>query len=303
VDLLNVRKIWDAAPHSAFTDLARFGDAWFCTFREGEAHVSPHGALRVISSSDGVKWSSMALHTSETGDLRDPKLCITPSSRLMLCAASALHQPAPASHQSVVYFSDDGRAWDGPVAVGDPGFWIWRVTWHLGMAYGVGYERSARGGGRVRLYRSTDGQRFDVLVETLCDAGFPNEATLRFLDDDTGLCLLRREQDTRSALLGIARPPYQAWRWLDLGVQVGGPNLIVLPDRRCLVGGRLYEGCQRMALCWLDHKLGVTREALALPSGGDCSYPGLVWYGDTLWVSYYSSHEGNAAIYLARVAA
>ena len=36
---------------------------------------------------------------------------------------------------------------------------------------------------------------------------------------------------------------------------------------------------------------------LTLPSGGDTSYPGLVWHDGLLWVSYYSSHEGKAAIY------
>jgi len=41
-------------------------------------------------------------------------------------------------------------------------------------------------------------------------------------------------------------------------------------------------------------------ELLRLPSGGDTSYPGLVWHGGLLWVSYYSSHEGRASIYLAR---
>ena len=38
---------------------------------------------------------------------------------------------------------------------------------------------------------------------------------------------------------------------------------------------------------------------LILPSSGDCSYPGLVWHDDRLWMSYYSSHEGKANIYLA----
>jgi hypothetical protein len=28
---------------------------------------------------------------------------------------------------------------------------------------------------------------------------------------------------------------------------------------------------------------------------------GMVWHGGVLWVSYYSSHEGDAAVYLARV--
>jgi hypothetical protein len=41
---------------------------------------------------------------------------------------------------------------------------------------------------------------------------------------------------------------------------------------------------------------------LELPSGGDCSYPGLLWHDDSLHVTYYSSHEGGkAAVYYAKV--
>src|SRR5262249_6659452 len=43
------------------------------------------------------------------------------------------------------------------------------------------------------------------------------------------------------------------------------------------------------------------KELITLPSGGDTSYAGLVWHDDLLWVSYYSSHEGRAPIYLAKV--
>jgi hypothetical protein len=41
---------------------------------------------------------------------------------------------------------------------------------------------------------------------------------------------------------------------------------------------------------------------LTLPSGGDTSYAGIADAGDgTLRVTYYSSHEGKTAIYLATV--
>ncbi len=42
-------------------------------------------------------------------------------------------------------------------------------------------------------------------------------------------------------------------------------------------------------------------EALQLPSGGDTSYAGMAWHDGLLWISYYSSHEGKANIYLAKV--
>ena len=41
--------------------------------------------------------------------------------------------------------------------------------------------------------------------------------------------------------------------------------------------------------------------ALTLTSGGDTSFPELVWHDGLLWMSYYSSHEGKSAIYLAKV--
>jgi hypothetical protein len=40
---------------------------------------------------------------------------------------------------------------------------------------------------------------------------------------------------------------------------------------------------------------------VTLPSGGDTSYSAFGWHEGLLWVSYYSSHEGKTAIYLAKV--
>jgi hypothetical protein len=40
---------------------------------------------------------------------------------------------------------------------------------------------------------------------------------------------------------------------------------------------------------------------LVLPSGGDTSYAGMVWRENLLWLSYYSSHEDHASIYLAQL--
>ncbi len=58
--------------------------------------------------------------------------------------------------------------------------------------------------------------------------------------------------------------------------------------------------CLARCLCWIERK-GLLTEFLKLPSGGDTSYPGLVWHDGLLWVSYYSSHEGKSSIYLAKV--
>jgi hypothetical protein len=57
---------------------------------------------------------------------------------------------------------------------------------------------------------------------------------------------------------------------------------------------------ESMLLATLD-AAGRSTPWVTLPSGGDCSYPGMAWHDGILWVAYYSSHEGKAAIYLARV--
>jgi hypothetical protein len=299
-DLVSVRKIWNAAPHNAFTDLARFGGQWFCAFREGQAHVSPDGALRVITSADGEKWVSAALIKSPTGDLRDAKLAITPENKLMLTAAEARRAPATRSHQSLVWMSDDGTAWGKPANIGDPDFWLWRTTWHKGAAYSIGY--GCRSDNHwTRLYKSTDGKQFEILRDKLYDEGYPNETSLLFLPDDRCYCLLRRDGEPNTALLGVSSPPYTEWRWKDLGTRIGGPHIIRLPNGRIVAAVRLHDGGVRTSLCWLDADTAKLTEFLKLPSGGDNSYAGLVWHDAHLWISYYSSHEGKASIYLAKV--
>src|SRR5262245_15266795 len=114
------RKILDQAPHNAFTDLVKFKDRWYCVFREGKGHVSPDGALRVITSPDGEKWESAALLTPPNSDLRDAKINIIPSGELMLCGAEAMHDRSQKTHQSLAWFSKDGRTWSEKVEIGEP---------------------------------------------------------------------------------------------------------------------------------------------------------------------------------------
>jgi hypothetical protein len=300
--LVEGRRIWDQAKHNAFTDLLRHKGQWYCVFREGSAHVSPDGALRVIVSDDGETWESKALITSPKYDLRDAKLTVTPDGRLMLNGAGMIAD-AKVRYYSMVWFSsDDGQTWTEGRQIGDPGFWLWRSQWHKGMAYSMGYatyrDRTQR---TLRLYRSKDGGTFDTLVDQLSAPAGCGEDTILFMKDQSALCLLRHETGDKMAQLGTAQPPYTDWKWRDLNLRIGGPNMIQLPDGRILAATRLYSGGARTSLSWLDPKEGKLTEVLKLPSGGDTSYAGLVLHEGLLWISYYSSHEGKTSIYLAKV--
>src|SRR4051812_14848479 len=83
-NVISVNRVWHSGQHNAFTDLIQYKGQWFCTFRESRAHVGGNGKIRVLASKDGDSWTPAGLLAEEGIDLRDPKLSITPDSRLML---------------------------------------------------------------------------------------------------------------------------------------------------------------------------------------------------------------------------
>ncbi|MBM3785881.1 MAG: exo-alpha-sialidase, partial [Acidobacteria bacterium] len=178
-----VTRIWDAAPHNAFTDLTYFKGRFICAFREARRHVSTDGKLRVLASKDGKKWQSLALLEDPKADLRDPKLTVTPKGELMLTSAAAYRErdnQSPVPHDSIAYFSKDGVQWSAPVKIGDPNFWLWRANWHKDKAYMIGYETMSRNG-VTRLYQSNDGRTFQTVVPALHTENYTNESSIQFL--------------------------------------------------------------------------------------------------------------------------
>jgi len=298
--LLSVEKIWDQAPHNAFTDLVRWHDRFYCAFREGEGHVDGLGKIRVIVSADGETWESAGLLAWDEYDLRDAHLAVTPDDRLMVIGGAAKVDENGRKTGSFVAFSADGEAYTDPVLASEPGRWLWQVTWYDGKAYGVSYP-APDGAPWSSLLVSDDGTTFTPLAPELLGKGEPTEATLRFAEDGTMVCLHRRDRADNTAHLGTSKPPYTDWDFVDLGRYYGGPNLIQIPSGQWIGAGRLIEGPAWTEVTLIDVDAGTMANILRLPSGGDTSYPGLVWHDDVLWVSYYSSHEGKTSIYLAKV--
>lgn len=304
--LIDTKRIWEQAPHNAFTDLVRFKERWYCTFREGATHVSPDGAIRVLTSTDGVQWESAALLQEKGQDLRDPKLSVMPDGRLMMVGAVAVAASGqtPKDHFSFVAFSKDGKEWTRPQRVLDSWQWLWRVTWHKDTAYGVVYQWDPKDDNNTAKYRaflvkSGDGVKYEKAADF--DVKNATEAALAF-EGDTMICLMRRDGTPSSAQLGVSEPPYKDWTWKDLKHFFGGPQLLRLPDGTWVAAGRLVQGGQpKTVLCALDIKAGTLQPLVTLPSGGDTSYPGLVWHDKELWISYYASHDKKTSIYLARL--
>ncbi len=271
--LMEVHKIWDKAPHNAFTDLVRFNDRWYCAFREGKAHtggIAGQGKLRVIASDDGQEWKSVGLFDSPLGDMRDGKLSVTADGKLLLASAMQIYEPDPHRHQSLSWLSADGKTWSEANRVGDPDFWIWGVSWNKGHGYGIGYKTVEPR--FVRLYRTADGQKFETLVPDLkVKSNYPNESCIVFAPDETAYCLLRCDGP---AQIGQSKPPYKDWNWKETKTSIGGPEMIRLHDGRLLAGVRLYRPKAHTALCWVDPQAGTITEALRAPLGRRHQLPG-----------------------------
>ncbi len=318
-ELLSVKKIWDAGNHNAFTDLIRWHDKFWCTFREADDHVGGNGQLRVLVSADGDNWESAALVAEKGIDLRDPKLSVTPDDRLMIVAGGSVYEGKTLlGRRPRVAFSKDGREWTAPQKVLSEGEWLWRVTWHDGVCYGAAYNASVRGtpaakeaakltkpaepgpaDWKLKLYKSVDGVDYE-LVHHFDVPGHPNETTLRFLHDGRMMAMIRREGGSTMGWIATAEPPFTKWTYNETGHRFGGPNFIELPNNELWATTRRYLPLPReTVLAKMDEK-SIT-PVLAFPSGGDTSYAGQVWYDDILWISYYSSHEGKTSIYLAKV--
>lgn len=309
-EIAEVKKIWDAGGHNAFTDLVRWQDSWWCTFREAEGHVGGDGIIRIITSTDGVNWTSVAALAEKDVDLRDPKLSVMPDGRLMLLCGGSIYLGTKElkGRRPRVSFSNDGKNWTAPQKILSEGDWLWRVTWQAGIAYGVSYrsKKTAAGSGEeIYLCKSSDGVVWSV-VSKMEVPDRPNETTLRFLPDGRMIAMVRREAGTKLGWFGEARAPYTEWTWHVSNLRWGGPDFMVLPDGRWIAGTREYAKSQGGTAAKTGTIIASVENfqltpLVTLPSGGDTSYSAFVWHEGLLWTSYYSSHEGKTSIYLAKV--
>ena len=241
-ELESVERIWDHAPHNAFTDLIRFQGRWWCVFREAVAHDAPGGIVRVLTSETGATWEPAATVEERGVDLRDPKLSVMPDGRVMLLMGGCIYDDDGEylTRAPRVSFSEDGLAWSAPQRVLSEDHWLWRATWHGGRAYSLSKLGEGKEPRRGFLYSSADGIAWDWITEFKLPG--VSETTLRFLPDGEMVALVR------PGYIGRSRPPYREWSFCETGGPDRGAELHPaagrqsVGERQALHGGRAAHG-------------------------------------------------------------
>lgn len=303
---LKIQRLWQSEKHSGFTDIIRYKHVWYCVFREGSTHMSLDGAIIVLTSKDCKEWQEHSRLTWQGGDLRDPKLSITPDNLLILSAG--IRWAIPSSTASKLYsvawpFDKDLQSWSPPIMDStSEGTWRWSITWHNRYAYSVGYSGLDKHG---CLYRSIDGLYWKPLVKPFFPETqvFTNESTL-VSDGDRLVCLCRRDAiGGAKSILGQSDNDNQIWSWCKLPIAIGGPKLLKLSNNEWVMAVRHIKYKYKTAntrLYKLNPENGHVKLWHTLPSSGDCSYAGLVEHEGNLYISYYSSHQNKQTnVYLA----
>lgn len=302
IQLDSIKRICSGYSHNAFGDAVMFHGTLFISYRCGTDHMSEDGKVVVLQyTPDGQRISGQQL-VLPGYDLRDPHFTETRDGKLILIAhtRSSPTHPIP---ETVSWFSTGNNTWSGIRFPGPKGWWLWRAAECNGKHWGLGYLRQAN---QLNLYSGNLCRRMEIACNDVLSLrkhglGYPNESDLAFTSEGTLIALVRRDADSFTAQLGTSKPPYSRFSWVDLGIYIGGPAMLLLDDESALVAGRYWDGKNLHTRLWhLDISTAHLRTLAVLPSAGDNGYPGLAIYEGKLLMAYYSSHIDNQSrMYLA----
>jgi hypothetical protein len=309
IKMTNLRRLPHDGQHNAFTDLAWFqGDIYLVYRTCPDGHmVHPTSRIVIQRSSNGKQWQQVHSFNVPKRDVRDPHLQVFRDKLFVYTGTWYCGDSSPAKwdmnqHLGYAVSSGDGKQWSQPrMLEGTYGHYIWRTASYGGKVYMCGRRKTnfAEVSSRPELDRivrsmllvSEDGFRFSPSGSFQDEYG---DETAMLFEENGDLFAVSRRRGGRTAQVVRMVPPYSRSLRVDLDRYVGGP-LLKKWEGNYVVGGRnLQKKSAYVSLCWL--KNNKLTEFAALPSGGDCSYPGFIQLcpGCAL-VSYYSSHEKDAA--------
>lgn len=303
------KTVWNKSSFNAFTDLIYYNNVYYCAFREAKTHVSYDGKLRIVTSNDGNAWNSFALLAENKTDLRDPHFYIDNNGFLCIGANA---RKEDGSRQSLIFKLKNGSFTQPDVMDVDNDYYLWSFSNFKDSVYSIGYNVNQpcynSNGLNTKLKISFFNNRDincvnfkEIHTNNWINESFvcPSEASIVFTQDSNLITIVRDQDIMGYSHIGIAKYPFNKWEWKKFPYYIRGPKLALLPDGRLFLSGASLIDVHKTYYTILNPAKDFAIDKMeTLPSDGDSGYPGVIVKKDSVLYSYYSSHEGNARVYI-----
>lgn len=297
--------IWSSDKYCAFTSMIQYDDGYYMSFREGETHVANNdfGNIRILYSKEGLVWNTYEILSLPNVDLRDPYFSINPDGMLVLSCGGRIYEDGKYIISTYVSVISKDRKFTNleMISVLDnpqlSSLWLWRLAWLNGEGYGLGYGEQG-----LYLLMTKDAKSFTIVSHIQIGTN-PSEGVIKFDAEGKMVALIRTEQ---TAYIGYSFPPYTDWIWNDIGVFLGGPDLLILNDDTYLCAGRSITKESIYDTSIFAYQNGKMTQLASFPSYGDSDsgYPAMIIKGTDLWMSFYSrrySYVWEPSIYIYKI--
>ena len=325
--ICDYRKVYSDAgnpltKHNAFTDLTYFKGEIYVTFRTGQGHGVPANtspkseAIMVLRSFDGINWTEDAMLKVKGRDNRDPKF-LQVDGRLMVYTFCVSVKPSPIRTISYGFERLGKEKWSEPFECAPGAFWRpkkWREQ------YVVTKQDLP-----VTFLSSPDGRNWKIISSISDSASGANETDL-WTEGDELIAFSRA--DPKEGPLSMLVSKYieneNRWETVSSGRTIHAPNVFKVGERLMISGRYMSQTDDRfreLMKDWRNFTSGIEskeekadiarveeyhhglRTGLFLMDGnkprllmeflsaGDCSYTGVVQYGNEYVISDYSMHE------------
>jgi hypothetical protein len=311
IESLKQLAVWNEAQHNAFTDLIHFNNNYYCVFREASDHNSFDGKTRIIKSANGINWINFSLLSIPNRDFRDAHFFVDDNSVLSI---SINARDKYNTRQNVIFKLRDTTFVQVKNVNVDNDYLLWGFSKLKDSVYSVGYNVKQicfnafnSDKPKLKLFNNKDTECInfgDVNVGGSWIAktfDCPCESSMVFTPDSTLIVIVRDEHTPRQSHFGVSKYPFNNWNWTVFPYFVRGPKLALLPNGKLFLAAGSMAYYNETYYAIVNQNNFQVEKLRVFPSDGDSGYPGVIIEGNTALVSYYSSHEGNARIYIDRI--
>lgn len=309
----HVQRLVSDGHHNAFTDLIRWRDHIYLTYRRSSGHAQGDGDIVLLRSEDGREWEQIDTGLQTTQNFYEGWMIPFRGKLFMYGGGFTRDGLNKRTMREYVSVSEDGVNWSPaqqthidlwrfwkPIQIGEQ---LYVAAYHADRdmlgAYAKGDPRRA-GAWTVVLLRSDDGMNWEP-VSTLAENLGGGETALVTESDGTLRAFVRCQTPPFHTFEMRSTAPYETWSGpIDCGEVIQGAHVERVDGRLFTIGRHLPCNSRNLtsvarrdqirAKIWVE-EMGYWVDYGELPSGGDCGYAAILPLGDhRMLVSYYSQH-------------